>query len=81
MNVVENKVIDPNKERDQKLFDEAYTVPKEDIKIAADRTYQRGMSTMPEIYSIEKRKMILKLHFCNLSILIGNGCIIVRDLK
>ena len=28
MNIVENKVVDPNKERDQKLFDEAYTDPK-----------------------------------------------------
>ena len=63
MNIVENKVVDPNKERDQKLFDEAYTVPKEDIKIAADRTYQRGMSTMPEIYSIEKRKNDTKVTF------------------
>lgn len=81
MNIVENKVVDPNKERDQKLFDEAYTVPKEDIKIAADRTYQRGMSTMPEIYSIEKRKNDTKVTFCSLSISIGNGCIIARDLK
>ena len=63
MKIVENKVVDPNKERDQKLFDEAYTVPKEDIKIAADRTYQRGMSTMPEIYSIEKRKNDTKVTF------------------
>lgn len=81
MNVVENKVIDPNKERDQKLFDEAYTAPGDSIEIAPDRTYEHGMGTKPLLYSIEKGKMILKLHSCNQFILIGNGCTIVRDLK
>ncbi|MCS3324138.1 DUF2059 domain-containing protein [Bacteroides faecis] len=63
MNVVENKVIDPNKERDQKLFDEAYTAPGDSIEIAPDRTYEHGMGTKPLLYSIEKRKNDTKVTF------------------
>lgn len=63
MNVVENKVIDPNKERDQKLFDAAYTAPEDSIEIAPDRTYEHGMGTKPLLYSIEKRKNDTKVTF------------------
>lgn len=63
MNVVENKVVDPNKERDQKLFDAAYTAPGDSIEIAPDRTYEHGMGTKPLLYSIEKRKNDTKVTF------------------
>lgn len=54
-NTPRNDIAEQNKKRDQAMFDRAYTVPKDSVKVA-DRTYQRGESTMPSIYSIERRK-------------------------
>lgn len=54
-NTPRNDIAEQNKKRDQAMFDRAYTVPKDSVKVA-DRTYQRGEGTMPSIYSIERRK-------------------------
>lgn len=50
-----NDIAEQNKKRDQAMYDRAYTVPKDSVKVA-DRTYQRGESTKPSIYSIKRRK-------------------------
>lgn len=50
------------KEQDQKLYDEAYFIPKDSIEVA-DKIYQRGMDTKPILYSIERRKEDTKVTF------------------
>lgn len=54
-NTPRNDIAEQNKKRDQAMFDRAYTVPTDSVKVA-NRTHQRGESTKPSIYSIERRK-------------------------
>ena len=53
---------DKKKSRDQELFDKAYTAPKDSIQLSP-REYKRGMSTVPTLYSIERRKNDTKVTF------------------
>ncbi len=56
----------PNRPRHAiaKLFDAAYTAPKDSIEIfVADRTYEHGMGTKPLLHSIERRKDDTKVTF------------------
>ncbi|RAZ26777.1 hypothetical protein DK853_49950, partial [Klebsiella oxytoca] len=54
--LVRDDAAEQAKTRDQKLFDAAYTAPKDSIEIVADRTYEHGMGTKPLLHSIERRK-------------------------
>ena len=61
--LVRDDAAEQAKTRDQKLFDAAYTAPKDSIEIVADRTYEHGMGTKPLLHSIERRKDDTKVTF------------------
>ena len=61
--LVRDDAAEQAKARDQKLFDAAYTAPKDSIEIVVDRTYEHGMGTMPLLHSIERRKDDTKVTF------------------
>lgn len=61
--LVRDDAAEQAKTRDQKLFDAAYTAPKDSIEIVANRTYEHSMGTKPLLHSIERRKDDTKVTF------------------
>lgn len=57
------KEAEQGKKRDRKLFARAYVLPKDSIEVVPGRVHGRGMSTVPSLYSIERRKDDTKVTF------------------
>lgn len=54
------KEYEQKKKRDKELYAQAYMLPSDSVVVVPEKVYEDGMSTTPSLYSIERRKMILK---------------------
>jgi len=57
------KEAEQRKKRDQELCAQAYVLPEDSIEVVPGRVHEHGMSTVPSLYSIERRKDDTKVTF------------------
>ncbi len=57
------KEAEQRKKRDRELCAQAYVLPEDSIEVVPGRVHKHGMSTIPSLYSIERRKDDTKVTF------------------